>query len=98
LPEYFPTLLGVLIVLVLLGLAAWRNQRAAKWPEAEGTIEAARLEGIKDRSNLGTYRTVLVVSYSYQVNGGSARLYSGILVFWMPPQKTPKNYNWPIRD
>ena len=62
-------LVGVLIVLSFLGLAAWKNQRAAKWPEAEGIIELARLEEIKEQSNLGGYRTVLVVSYSYQVNG-----------------------------
>jgi len=71
LPEYlFFKLAGVLIAIGFLALAAWNNQRAAKWPEAEGTIEAARLEDIKDQSSLGGYRTVLVVSYSYQVNGG----------------------------
>jgi hypothetical protein len=70
LPEYVFTLLGVLIALGVVGLAAWRNQRAAKWPEAEGTIEGTRLEEIKNQSDLGGYRTVLVVSYSYQVNGG----------------------------
>jgi hypothetical protein len=88
LPEYFLTVLGVLIALGILGLVAWRNQRAAQWPEAEGTIEAARLEDIKDQSNLGGYRTVLVVSYSYQVNGS---FYGGYQQFPFRPSN-PYSY------
>jgi hypothetical protein len=89
LPEHLLLkLVGVLIAFGFLGLAAWRNQRAAKWPEAEGTIEAARLEEIQDRSSLSGERTVLVVGYSYQVNGS---FYGGNQRFPFRPG-TPYSY------
>ena len=52
-----------------LGLTVWRNRKASRWPAVEGTIEEARTEDLKDRSNLGGYTTALVISYSYQVDG-----------------------------
>lgn len=63
----FPYLVGVLLALGWLGLAAWRKRMAAHWPVAEGTIEDARL---KEINGLNRSVTVLVIRYSYQVNGG----------------------------
>jgi hypothetical protein len=73
---------GAIIALGALLLGTWRTRMAARWPAAEGTIEDAQIQDVKEGSNLGGYKNVLVVSYSYQVDG---RFYGGSQEFGYRP-------------
>lgn len=71
-PEMFPPLnyyrlVKELIAVALPAIAVWRWLRTRRWPIAQGTVEEARLEDVQDSN--GMTHSMLVITYSYQVNG-----------------------------